>query len=414
MKSIKLFQKALVVTALSSLASTPVFAMDEKELDLGHKPQITISQTEEVDFVGRWKNAVEKKAGFKEFLNILEESVAEEKTITSERLRNIRGEIWNVFSTQLKGFDGSDYGVFLPVQPGLLQEYSEACRHETLVKGLSKLSEEGENPFIDPNELSNDILRFKNKMRQEINSIFLEDVKLKQELCGALDVKESEFFASLTYVHRILEDKYTESEYNESQTNIEKEIEKQIKEIEKIPETLVRLNLLSDTEEGTRNSMLYLVKEQVKEEEIIEDKKNEINKVNEKILKKIIKLNQIKFDAVFNNGIRQAVGINVLLQNCSDAKQKEGIQSRLYDVQYSLPGSTYVPSVLKNDEGANEQYNSKLDDLKELLERRLLNTTRFSFHVKLSQIHALKKEIRSFSRGGDDSEDSSEEGCIIF
>ena len=148
------------------------------------------------------------------------------KTITSDRLHNIRGKIWDVFFTQLQRFNGSNYEVFLPMEPGLLREYHEACRHETLVKELDQRLEEGENPFIDPNELSHNILRFKEKIRQEINSIFLEDVELKQDLCGALDVKDSEFFARLTYVHRVLEDKYTESEYNESQINIEKEIEK--------------------------------------------------------------------------------------------------------------------------------------------------------------------------------------------
>ena len=82
----------------------------------------------------------------------------------------------------------------------------------------------------------------------------------------------------------------------------------------------MRRNLLSDPEEGTNNSILYLVKEQIKEEEIIKDKKNEVEKINKKILKKIIKLNQIKSEAVFKKGIEQAVGINVRLQGCSDAK----------------------------------------------------------------------------------------------
>ena len=79
MKSIKLFKKALMVTVLSSLASSPVFAMEEKELGLGPKSQITIQQMEEVNFVGRWKNAVEKKAGFTELYSILDGKDAEEK-----------------------------------------------------------------------------------------------------------------------------------------------------------------------------------------------------------------------------------------------------------------------------------------------------------------------------------------------
>ena len=99
-------------------------------------------------------------------------------------------------------------------------------------------------------------------------------------------------------------------------------------------------------------------------------------------------------------------------------KQKERIKSRWDDVQDSFHGSTYVQSALENDEEANEQCNSKLDALKELLERRLLNTTRFSFHLKLSKIDQLKRDVRSFSRGEDDPEDSSEDSsggeCIIF
>jgi len=417
MKSIKLFKKILMVTALSSVASSPVFAMDEKELEHNWKPQRTIQQIEEVDFVGRWTKAVEKKAEFNELFSILEESIAEEKTITSDRLHNIRGEIWNDFVSQLRQFaeKNHDYFVLKP-QPSTehLKEYYEACRHETLVKELDQRLEEGENPFIDPNELSHNILRFKEKIRQEINSIFLEDIELKQDLCGALDVKDSEFFARLTYVHRVLEDKYTESEYNESQINIEREIEKQIKKIEKIPETLMDRNLLSDTEEGTNNSILYLVKEQIKEEEIIEDKKNEVEEINKKILKKIIKLNQIKSDVAGDKMMEQALKMDVCLQSFSDAKQKERIRSQWDNVQDSFHGNTYVQKALENGGRAKEQYNSKLDALKELLTTRLLNTTGFSFHLKLSKIHQLKRDVRSFSRGEDDPEDSSDEGCIIF